>query len=315
VAGTLVPRAVENVDTGMRPAIDTSLWPVQSNTSITDPPGRTLLRVRQMRWAGFPLLAWVAAGLLAVAIGGAVATAGGRSNRGTEIAGNAIPPASSQGGYMPPAEGPLRPFDRPANTGAQNIDKGKINDILGGLLSDSTPASSPDAGQKPEAGKQPDPAAKPQPPQGGRSASGAAGSADTGQQDGASGGATTSTDSAFAEEAARKAIEDIIERQRVGTETADLDLLLSDVVEAMQDDVSRDFASMQSTTRDARSRITDIRIEFQGPTQSRAVFHSNLTAIRKRDGRRVTLFDGHLEYRLERRSERWLIAGVAEGAR
>ena len=69
---------------------------------------------------------------------------------------------------------------------------------------------------------------------------------------------------------------------------------------------------MQSTTRDARSRITNIQIEFESATQARATFDSNLTAIRKSDGRRVTIFNGRLEYLLVNGNARWRIADVRE---
>ena len=284
-----------------------------SKTSIDQKPLRTRANPLLERWAGLPVVAWVGALVLALGIAAPLATSGGRSdNTVATVADSTSGGGGSPGGVAPAAGAPMRPWDRPAGTPNRPVDQAHMDSVLGGLL-DNTPAK-PDSTRGGPKGTRPD-TAQTRPPQ--TTAVPNTTPADSGRSGGQGGGRDTLTIdtisvATMAEAAARQAIEQIIERQRRGTETADLQMLLRDVVESLRDDVSRDFASMQSSTRDARSRITNIHIVFDNATQARASFHSNLTAIRKSDGRRVTIFDGRLEYVLQNSNDRWRIADVRE---
>ena len=256
-------------------------------------------------------MAWVGAVVLALGIGASLANSGGRGDDTEPPAADSTSGGSGPGGFVPAAGAPVRPFDRPLATRNRPVDQAQVDSVLGGLLGGSPARSdSTGRGEKGNTGARQDTASKAQ-----TASIPSTTRADTAARTAGSDSLTVPTTTfatAADEAAARQAIEEVIERQRRGTETADLQLLLRDVVDSLRDDVSRDFASMQSTTRDARSRITDIHIVFESTTQSRASFHSNLTAIRKSDGRRVTIFEGRLEYVLEHSNDRWRIADVRE---
>jgi hypothetical protein len=111
----------------------------------------------------------------------------------------------------------------------------------------------------------------------------------------------------FDEAVARRAILALVERQRTGTERFDMDLLLRDVAPPLHAEVRRDFAEMQASVRNMIARIMDVTIEFDDEMHASIAFHSVLSGIRISDGRRVTIYDGVIEWDLERSGDRWLI--------
>ncbi len=107
------------------------------------------------------------------------------------------------------------------------------------------------------------------------------------------------------EAAARRAIESVVERQRRATETGDVEMFLRDMDPELAEENLEGFQAFVRDYRDRRSRITNIRIEFDDVETASVTFHVRLTGVR--GGRTETLYDGPVEWVLERDSGRWLI--------
>jgi hypothetical protein len=116
-----------------------------------------------------------------------------------------------------------------------------------------------------------------------------------------------SSEEARNEEAARMAILAIVERQRRATEAGDLDLLLQDVAPELHEAVRTSFHEMARSAREIRSKVTRVGVELAGADSAKVAFHTLLTGVRIKDGRAVTIYDGQVVWRVERRAGRWLI--------
>jgi hypothetical protein len=114
-------------------------------------------------------------------------------------------------------------------------------------------------------------------------------------------------DARAAEAAARGAIEAIVERQRVATERGDAEMLLRDLAADLHDQTLENFEDMNASARDITSRVRDISIEFDDADNATVSFHATLTALRRSDGRRVTIHEGRVEWVVARSGARWLI--------
>ena len=109
---------------------------------------------------------------------------------------------------------------------------------------------------------------------------------------------------------ARAAIEAIVERQRRGTESGDIEMLLRDVATPLHDAVQRNFQAMLATTRDVTSRITDVEVEFEDAALASVSFHAVLEGTRIRDDRSVKIHDGRVRWTVERSAGRWQIVSI-----
>lgn len=118
---------------------------------------------------------------------------------------------------------------------------------------------------------------------------------------------------AFDRAAAESAIRAIVERQKQATETRRLDLALGDITPALAESyrpkVAADFRALEEL-RNIVSTISALEIDVQTATQARARFHDVLTAVRRRNGETLTLFDGSITYDLTQAGGRWVIAAI-----
>lgn len=117
----------------------------------------------------------------------------------------------------------------------------------------------------------------------------------------------TSSAEARNKEVARMEILAIVERQRRATVAGDLDLLLRDVAPELHEAVRTSFHRMEQSAREIRSTVTRVSVELAGADSAKVAFHARLTGVRIKDGRAVTIYDGQVVWRVERRNGRWLI--------
>jgi len=292
LAGVLLGRFAGVVD--RLPQASAKIPPPPTATAIGRAITAVRLRLMNGRLGGMSAVVWVGLTLLVLGLIGALAFSLGGQNPAAALADGQ--PNTGTGGFVP-QRGPdasraaIRTRQREM-TPAEQEEAGRVLDALldpASPVSDTAFAASADAGDASddeleaetpitESETKPAVPAEPDPPD--------------------------------AEAAARAAIEAIVERQRRGTETADLTLLLADVAPALHDDVRDGVADMESTARDVTSQISDIRIALRDATHATVSFHTVLTGIRKRDERRVTIYDGAVRWTLERSADRWLIVAI-----
>jgi hypothetical protein len=242
-------------------------------------------RLLTQRFAGLPLFVWAGVLLLALAAVAALASGGEDQRIATETAGS----AESGAGSLPvaPVSGATgSPF--PRREPAPAADNARINELLVGIIDSSARGK---GGQ--------DSAPQTESRVGAADSTGGAAASATSQ--------SAPPSAAFNEAEARRAIESIIERQRMATEQADLDLLLEDVAPELHAALRESFAEMQKTARSVQSRITSIEVEFESPTQAIVTFRARVSGERTTDGRRVSIYDGEVEWELAWMNNRWLI--------
>jgi hypothetical protein len=112
-------------------------------------------------------------------------------------------------------------------------------------------------------------------------------------------------------EAARRAIDAIIERQRRATETGNGDLLTEDLADELAEKSERQLEDLHAAIRNIVSRISNVRVEFTDATHAAVRFRAQVTGVRRSDSRPVTVYDGDVQWRLEFDQGEWLITSTS----
>jgi serine/threonine-protein kinase len=281
LAGAAVP-IVEN----MGEALD-RLPPPPTSTAIRRAIDSAWSRLGRPYWAGLPLALWLGIGLLVFALVALVSQAAGDRPQSVAGDGSGGGGGSGAGVFVPPVVN-IGPRERQQQE-VPAADRERVGEALSSLLNpdsaDEATVDSVDEG----------------------TADAAEDEARTVSPDDTKVAGDPAADALAAEAAARGAIEAIVERQRVATERGDEEMLLRDLAADLHDQTLENLEDMNASARDITSRVRDISIEFDDADNATVSFHATLTALRRSDGRRVTIHDGRVEWVVARSGGRWLI--------
>jgi hypothetical protein len=272
------------------------LPPPPTSTAIRRAVDSAWQRLAKPHWAGMPLALWIGVALLALAAVAMVTQAAGGGRTPADGTNNRVSDSGvGPSGYVPapPASQGPRTNQRQTRVTGQE----RTGEILDRITPDSAQVAAADSTgpAREEESRQ------------------AAEESTVGASTDASSNSTTrdpEAEAGAAEAAARSAIESIVERQRVATERGDLDMLLRDLASDLHEETIRSFGDMKESARDITSRVRDIRIEFDDVDDAVVTFHATLSAVRRADGRRVTIHDGQIEWNVAHRGGRWLIVDI-----
>jgi serine/threonine protein kinase len=314
IVGAFAPAAAavrERVAGAMGPLLDNMhdaidrLPPPPTSTAIRRAIDSSWTRLRDGRWAGIPVAVWVGVALLAFALIAMVSSASGRGTKEVANGGLSSPESGGPGSSYVSAAPPTgrQPRTRQQQQQAMTpAERERAGDVLTSLLDPDSAATKAAADS-----------AKEEPPATTRQAETGADAEKTEprtspEKTGAE--KDPAAEAAVAEAAARIAIAGIVERQRVATEHSDIDMLLRDISPDLQAAARESFGQMVKTARDFRSETRDLEVDFDDASHANVRFHVKLTAVRRSDGRRVTIHDGPVDWQVAKVQGRWLIVGL-----
>ncbi|CAN5777743.1 hypothetical protein BH23GEM9_BH23GEM9_25990 [soil metagenome] len=266
-------------------------------------------RVLHGRYAGLPLVLWIGAALTATALLGMM-TVGYDGAGGTGSA-DGIPmgPPGGGGGFGQGGSGPMAgPGGHTGGSGMApgSAERERTNEALERLL--LPPADPTDTADVATADRDLDRARTPREAEPGRGRGEERPDPPPPPVDSQTGRPTPVE--AFDIRAATAAVNAIVERQRRATVDGNLELLLRDVAPELHEDLRRQFEEMHSTARNIASVITNTRVEFENEHSAAVSFRARITAVRRRDNRAVTIYDGDVVWELQRRGQQWLIVSA-----